>query len=108
MGMTLSESHSSHMEMMLTSFVVSEMGTEGSTFYRSEATTHCGPNASESKRKNASGEEGQPPKAKAKAKGKAKAKNQPKSTREPNEEVDEDAEPEETEDAGGHGDTLPW
>ena len=36
LGLTLSDSHSTQVEMILTNFVVTLMQTEGSTFYRSD------------------------------------------------------------------------
>ena len=73
LGLTLSDAHSSQVEMLLTNFVVSQMQTPGSTYYRSEAVDQGNqPHdqaAKGGKRKNKNTEE-ERPKAKAKAKNK--------------------------------------
>lgn len=77
LGLTLSDAHSSQLEMILTNFVVTQMQTEGSTYYRSEAAAQgnqqVGPKGP--KRKNESTKEERP---KAKAKGKNKNNEQTK------------------------------
>ena len=65
-GFTLSECHSGKLEMILTNFVVTQMQTEGSTFYRSDAVV-----TTDSSNKRA-GEESQEERPKAKAKAKWK------------------------------------
>ena len=74
LGLTLSDSHSTQVEMILTNFVVTLMQTEGSTFYRSD-TVAQGKQQEQvtkgSKRKNENSKEERP---KAKAKGKSRPK----------------------------------
>ena len=95
MGLTLSESHSTQLELILTNFAVTLMQTEGSTYYRAAA-----------KRKSeGEGNEDEPPKAKAKAKGKAKGKPKAK----PTPEAETDAQAEEPEaDNDDEEVQLPW
>lgn len=103
-GLTLSESHSAKLEMILTNFVLTQMQTEGSTFYRADAA--AGP-AAGTKRKaetETEGSQGQErPKAKAKGKGKAKSANN-----KPNENEEENQNEEEETAAPGTASPLPW
>ena len=109
-GLTLSETHSTKLEVILTEFVLTLMQTEGSTYYRAGASAK----ASEGTKKRKLEEEGEDedcgPKPKSKAK--AKAKGQPKappasqSAKKAGETgPEETADP--VEEAGGDDD-LPW
>ena len=96
-GLTLSECHSGKLEMILTNFVVTQMQTEGSTFYRAEAVTAVGTSGSDSNKRSSDdcGQDQRP---------KAKAKPQPKPRPEPANAQEEEAE-------GGDGNespVLPW
>ena len=103
MGLTLSESHSTKLEMSLTNFVVTQMQTEGSTFYRAEAVGAAEGSGSANKRSAEPGDsQSERPKAKAKVKGKAKASNK---RAEPEAQVQE--EQDETA-AGTDSPVLPW
>ena len=100
-GLTLSECHSGKLEMILTNFVVTQMQTEGSTFYRAEAVTAVGTSGSDSnKRSSDDCGQDQRPKAKAKVKNTAKGKPQPKPRPEPANAQEEEAE-------GGDGNESP-
>ena len=72
LGLTLSDAHSSQVEMLLTNFVVSQMQTPGSTYYRSEAVDQGNQQQDQAakggKRKNKNNTEEERPKAKAKNK----------------------------------------
>ena len=102
LGLTLSDPHSSQVEMLLTNFVVSQMQTPGSTYYRSEAVDQGNQQeqaAKGGKRKNKNTEE-ERPKAKAKAKNKKEqTKDDDQSATAPDEEKDDDED---------GSDALPW
>ena len=104
-GLTLSECHSGKLEMILTNFVVTQMQTEGSTFYRAEAVTAVGQveviptnvPVTTAVRTNAR-------RLRPKSKNTAKGKPQPKPRPEPANAQEEEAE-------GGDGNespVLPW
>lgn len=101
LGVTLSENHSTHLEMILTNYAVTLMQTEGSSFYRADAAGS--ETAGSNKRKGSGPGEGEPPKAKAKAKNKAKSK--AKATQEEPAPEDDEANPEGSELAA---EELPW
>ena len=103
LGLTLSDAHSSQVEMLLTNFVVSQMQTPGSTYYRSEAVDQGNqPHdqaAKGGKRKNKNTEEERP-------KAKAKAKNKKEQTKDDDQATAPDGE---NDDDGEDGsDALPW
>ena len=104
-GLTLSEPHSTKLEVMLTEFVLSLMQSEGSTYYRADSSAM----ASEvSKKRKHTGEEGQEdtgPKPKAKSKAKAKAKGTPteSQSKDTAAETEENQEPEVGEGTTCHG-----
>ena len=103
LGLTLSDAHSSQVEMLLTNFVVSQMQTPGSTYYRSEAVDQGNqPHdqaAKGGKRKNKNTEE-ERPKAKAKAKNKKEQTKDDDPATAPDGENDDDGE--------DGSDALPW
>ena len=98
LGLTLSDSHSTQVEMILTNFVVTLMQTEGSTFYRSE-TVAQGKQQEQvtkgSKRKNENSKEERP-----KAKGKKEQTKDDDKATAPDAGDDDDAE--------DGSDALPW
>ena len=101
LGLTLSDSHSTQVEMILTNFVVTLMQTEGSTFYRSD-TVAQGKQQEQvtkgSKRKNENSKEERP-----KAKGK---KNKEEQTKDDDKATAPDAG--DDDDAEDGSDALPW
>jgi hypothetical protein len=103
LGLTLSDSHSTQVEMILTNFVVTLMQTEGSTFYRSD-TVAQGKQQEQvtkgGKRKNENSKE-ERPKAKAKAK-----KNKEEQTKDDDKATAPDAG--DDDDAEDGSDALPW
>ena len=103
-GLTLSDCHSSHMEMTLTNFVVSQMMTEGSTFYRSEAAAQGSQEEPDHQTKKNSKRKSEGKEERPKAKAKGKNKGQTKEVEE-NVEDDEAAGEEVAEDTS---DQLPW
>ena len=104
-GLTLTEAHPTKLELILTEFVLSLMKSEGSTYYRANASA-LEPEAS--KKRKHTGEDGQEDTG-SKPKGKAKAKGQPKATPKANQSKDTDATAETDADAGEAGeDDLPW
>ena len=103
LGLTLSDAHSSQVEMLLTNFVVSQMQTPGSTYYRSEAVDQGNQQQDQAakggKRKNKNTEEERP-------KAKAKAKNKKEQTKDDDQATAPDGE---NDDDGEDGsDALPW
>ena len=106
-GLTLSECHSTQLEVLLTQYVLSQMRTEGSTYYRADASAIGASGQGGQKRKN--GEQEGEDQTETKPK-KAKAKSKPKATPKASQTKDPDPETvEETEDAaGGEEDDLPW
>ena len=107
-GLTLSECHSTQLEVLLTQYVLSQMRTEGSTYYRADASAIGASGQGGQKRKNGE-QEGEDQTTETKPK-KAKAKSKPKATPKASQTKDPDPETvEETEDAaGGEEDDLPW
>ena len=103
LGLTLSDAHSSQVEMLLTNFVVSQMQTPGSTYYRSEAVDQGNQQeqaAKGGKRKNKNTDGEERPKAKAKAKNKKEqTKDDDQAATAPDEEKDDDED---------GSDALPW
>ena len=98
LGLTLSDSHSTQVEMILTNFVVTLMQTEGSTFYRSD-TVAQGKQQEQvttgSKRKHENSKEERP-----KAKGKKEQTKDDDKATAPDAGDDDDAE--------DGSDALPW
>ena len=97
LGLTLSDSHSTQVEMILTNFVVTLMQTEGSTFYRSD-TVAQGKQQEQvtkgSKRKNENSKEERP-----------KAKGKKEQTKDDDKATAPDAGDDDAEDGS---DALPW
>ena len=104
LGLTLSDAHSSQVEMLLTNFVVSQMQTPGSTYYRSEAVDQGNQQQDQAakggKRKNKNNTEEERPKAKAKAKNKKEQTKDDDPATAPDGENDDDGE--------DGSDALPW
>lgn len=94
-GFTLSEAHSRHLEILLTDYVLEQMSTEGSTFYRSEV-------ASKADDRKRTAEEDKKPVPKKKAKAKSK-NNKPETDAVGENQDDNAAEGEEA-----TGSPLPW
>lgn len=106
-GLTLSEAHSTKLEVILTNFVLSLMQSEGSTYYRPDASAMAA--EASRKRKHAGDEEDT---TDPKPKGKAKAKGKPKATPKANPSPEETGAGQKDEEVQGaeaeEGDDLPW
>ena len=100
-GLTLTEAHSTKMELLLTEFVLSQMQMEGSTYYRADALSAT----------SAANAEESGPEAKAKAKPKPKSTPKVKGTPKPKSsagapetgEIENGADP-----TGEDDEELPW
>ncbi|CAE7656878.1 unnamed protein product, partial [Symbiodinium necroappetens] len=122
-GIALSDPHSKHVELALTEYVLKQMSTEGSTFYRAEAAQALGEAAATEKKKKKNDDDGDDetqPMKKPRSKKTAKPKKQKEGQEDDEDDADEKDEPkkksdnkkkrkkQDESDGGESSSSLPW